>query len=181
MRKFLAAVVALCAVAAIAFYIASPWLAFYQLQQAARAGDRDALEAAVDFPAVREDFKAQLNAAFLTNIESNGHLKDNPLAALGALIVPAVLDRLIDAYVTPQGIATMVAEARTPKPGSPAPVHHGGGHVTAHSEYVSLDRFKTTMTSKDEPGRPLVFVMERRGLFGWKLVRIELPLDGLKR
>ena len=180
MRRFLTAVAALCAVAAIAFYIASPWLAFYQLQQAARAGDRDGLEAAVDFPAVREDFKAQLNAAFLSKMQSDAHLKDNPLAALGALIVPAVLDRLIDAYVTPQGIATMVAEARAPKSGEPAHGHRGG-HVTSQSGYVSLDRFKTTMRSDEDPGRPLVFTMERRGLFGWKLVRIALPLDSLPR
>ena len=177
MRRFLTAAVALCAVAAIAFYIASPWLAFHQLQQAARVGDRDGLAAAVDFPAVREDFKAQLNAALLTHLQSDARLKDNPLAAIGALLVPAVLDRLIDAYVTPEGIATMVAEARTPKPGAPA---HRGGHVTAQSGYVSLDRFQTTVRSDDQPARPLVFVMERRGLFGWKLVRIALPLDSLK-
>ena len=177
MRRILTAVAALCAVAAIAFYIASPWLAFHQLQQAARAGDRDGLEAAVDFPAIREDFKAQLNVALLSHLRSDARLKDNPLAALGALLVPAVADRLIDAYITPEDIATMVAQARAPKPGSSA---HQGGHVTAQSGYVSLDRFETTLRSDDEPGRPLIFVMERRGLFGWKLVRIALPLDSLK-
>ncbi len=178
MRRFLTAVLAACAFAAIALYVASPWLAVHQLQAAARAGDRNGLEAAVDFPAVREDFKAQLNVALLKNLQSDARLKDNPLAAIGALLVPAVLDRLIDAYITPDGIATMVAEARTPRPGSPA---HRGGHVTTQSGYVSLDRFKTTVRSDDEPNRPLVFVMERRGLFGWKLVRIELPLDTLGR
>ena len=168
-------IVVLIAVAAALFvmaYAASPYYAFYRLEQAAKAHDRDALDDDVDFPALREDFKAQINAAMLAKTGNDPH---NPLVQLGLLIVPAILDRLIDSYVTPDGIATMLSEARAPMPGNRRdPEPHG--KVRFKQSYDGLDRFKVTATEDSHTDRPLTFVLARRGLFGWKLVRIELPL-----
>ncbi len=179
MKKFLFAVLGLCIVAAIAGYIASPYFVFHQLQRAAAAGDRDGLEATVDFPAVREDFKAQLNAAFMAKMQSDPGMKDNPFAAVGLLLVPAVIGRLIDSYITPQGLALMVAKARTPRQ-SERPSGGERGHVSTQYGYVSLDRFQAVVSNDAEPGQSLNFVLERRGLFSWKLIRIALPPAALK-
>jgi hypothetical protein len=179
MRKFLFAVLGLVIVAALAGYIASPYFAFHRLQDAAKTGDRDGLEATVDFPAVRDDFKAQLNAAFMAKMQSDPGMKDNPFAAVGLLLVPAVIGHVIDSYITPQGIALMVAKARTPQQGA-RPSGGESGHVSSHYGYVSIDRFQAVVTNDTEPGQSLTFVMERRGLFTWKLIRIELPIGALK-
>jgi len=179
MRKFLFAVLGLVVVAALAGYIASPYFAFHRLQDAAKAGDRDGLEATVDFPAVRDDFKAQLNAAFMAKMQSDPGMKDNPFAAVGMLLVPAVIDRLIDAYITPQGIAMMVAKARTPKQGE-RPSGGESEHISSHYGYVSLDRFQAVVSNDAHPDEALTFVLERRGLFAWKLIRIALPPTALK-
>jgi hypothetical protein len=178
MRKVLFAVLGLVIVAAIAGYIASPYFAFHRLQDAARTGDRDGLEATVDFPAVRDDFKAQLNAAFMVEMQSDPGMKNNPFAAVGMLLVPAVIDRLIDSYITPQGIALMVAKARTPRQGR-QPSGGDNGHISSHYSYVSLDRFQAVVSNAAHPNESLTFVMERRGLFSWKLIRIALPAAAL--
>jgi Protein of unknown function (DUF2939) len=179
MRKFLFALVALCVVAAIGFYIASPYVAFYELQHAAKTGGRDAIEAAVDFPAVRDDLKAQLNGAFQAKMQADGNATKNPLDAIGMLLAPAVIGRVIDAYVTPQNIAQMLAKAHTPKKGA-SPSDGEKTPVVTHYAYLSLDRFRATVSEGADKDQSLGFVMERRGLFDWKLIRIELPLDALK-
>lgn len=179
MRKTVIAIVALLAVAALAGYVASPYVAFYELQTAAKAGDRDGLEDGVDFPAVREDFKAQLNGALMAKTQSDPKLKGNPFVAIGLLIAPAVIDRMIDAYVTPEAIAQMVVNARAPKPGAPRTPSAGNAHVSSRYAYASLNRFKVAMIDDTRPDKPITFVLERRGVFAWKLVRIELPLDRL--
>lgn len=175
MRRALIAAFAVVVVALLAFYVASPYYAFHELTRAAKTGDRDGLADAVDFPAVREDFKAQLNAALLAKMGGDAGLKNNPLAAIGMLIAPAIVDRMIDVVITPDGIAQMVTEAHMPRPGQTARPQGDNPHVSTHSAYASLDRFKVTAVDDAKPTESLVFVMERRGLFGWKLVRIELP------
>jgi hypothetical protein len=175
MRRIVIALAVLAALL-VAAYAASPYYAFYRLEQAAKAHDRDALEDDVDFPAVREDFKAQINAALLAKMQDDPSLKHNPIAQLGLLIVPAILDRLIDSYVTPDGIATMLTEARAPMPGNHRdPEPHGRVHFA--QSYEGPNRFKVTASEDRHPDRPLTFVLARRGLFGWTLVRIELPLQ----
>ena len=100
-------------------------------------------------------------------------MKDNLFAALGALIVPAVIDKAVDSYVTSDGLANIM---KGEKPGSRSP----GTGVPAHqyvgeSEYIGLDRFRVKLrdASSNEEGPALLF--ERRGIIDWKLIRIELP------
>jgi DUF2939 family protein len=175
MKRLLIALAVIVALFAVA-YLASPYYAFYRLEQAAKAHDRDALEDDVDFVSLRADFKAQIDAALLGKAESDPNLRSNPLAQLGLLIVPAILDRLIDSYVTPDGVATMLTDARAPMPGNRRDREpHGKVHFS--QGYDGLDRFKVTAAEDKHPDRPLIFVLERRGVFGWKLVRIGLPLQ----
>src|SRR5260370_1298387 len=81
----------------IGMYVASPWIAVSQLRGAAKAGDRDKLDRLVDFPAVRESLKSQLKAQMLLKTQSDPDLKNNPFAGLAVLVLPALVDRLVDA------------------------------------------------------------------------------------
>ena len=107
-------VLALGLVALVGAYLGSPFLAIRSLQAAAEAGDRDRLEALVDFPSVREGFKSQLNAEVVRRMRTDPDLADNPLAALGAALAPALVGSLVDAYVTPDAIAQMVRTGKSP-------------------------------------------------------------------
>ena len=107
--------------------------------------------------------------------------------ALGALLGPTVIDQVVDAAVTPEGVAAIVRSGRAPlsevsaaktalppppdtapppPPGAPQP------KAKVSFAYTGLNSFRATTTSKD--GAQLGWVLAREGL-EWKLARIELP------
>lgn len=169
----------------VASYFVSPIIALHGLTTAAKAGDRAKLERCVDFPAVRDSLKVQLKAAMTRSIEADPKLRDNPFAALGQMLLIGVIDKAVDAYATPDAIANMVATNKAPERISadappPPPVEQPKpkpkSTTEAHYAYQGLNHFHATYRDKtDRPGDELGLVMERRGLFTWKLVKIELP------
>jgi hypothetical protein len=65
-------------------------------------GDSTALENLVDFQSVRQSLKAQLSAAFTHFMATDPDMKNNPFSGLGALFGPAMIDRMVDSYCTPE-------------------------------------------------------------------------------
>ena len=57
---------------------------------------------------MREDLKAQLNAAMLEKMTSE--LKDNPFSALALALAPKLIEGMVDSFITPQAMATTKAE-----------------------------------------------------------------------
>jgi hypothetical protein len=171
--------IAACAVVILlaACYFASPFLGYYRLQAAARSGDQDALEASVDFPAVRENLKAQLNIALGRKMQSDPQLKNNPFAGLGMMFATALVGKLVDSYLTPEAISMMISKAKAPSPGERPMVPGSKANIKLATgyAYIDIDRFRVTAADPSRADKPLGFVMERRGLFSWKLIRIELP------
>ncbi len=171
----------------IAGYFASPILALQGLTAAAKAGDKARLESAVDFPAVRESLKSQLKASMTRKLEEDPKLRDNPFAAFGQMLLVGVVDKAVETYATPDAIANMVATNEPPKnigatPGGPIveqpqpEVKKAKSDTEVHCGYVDLDHFRATYRDrKDGDQEPFGLVLERRGLFKWKLVKIELP------
>lgn len=169
----------------VASYFVSPIIALHGLTTAAKAGDRAKLERSVDFPAVRDSLKAQLKAVMTREVNADPKLRDNPFAALGQMLLIGVIDKAVDAYATPDAIANMVATNKAPErisadtpPPPPAeqPKPKAKSTTEAHYAYQGVNHFHATYRDKaDQPGDELGLVMERRGLFTWKLVKIELP------
>ena len=89
----------ICIVALIAYGV-SPYLSFWRFTAALRSGDTKSLSSRVDFPAVRASLKKQLIARFVH--ATSGHKR---WANLG----PTLIDAIIDAYATPEGIAALVS------------------------------------------------------------------------
>jgi len=59
----------------------------------------------IDFPALRESLKEQLNARMADTVPNE--TKDNVFAALSGMFAGAVVDRMVDMIVTPQGILNL--------------------------------------------------------------------------
>ena len=89
----------ICVIALLA-YAASPYVSFWRFTEAIRLGDAAAITSRVDFPAVRASLKRQLVARFAR--ETSGHKRWINLG-------PTLIDAIIDAYVTPEGITMMLA------------------------------------------------------------------------
>jgi hypothetical protein len=91
---------ALICVFLLLIYGASPYFSFWRFTAALRSGDSAALSSRMDFPAIRASLKKQLVARFAQRTAT--HKWWNNLG-------PTLIDTIIDAYVTPEGIATLIS------------------------------------------------------------------------
>lgn len=154
-------------------YVGSPFWAARQFKQAALSGDVDRLDAAVDFPSVRESLKSQLTIAMTEKMQSDPEMRSNPFAGLGMMIMPAMMGKMVDAYVTPDGMSAMMRSGRVRTARSADQVK---ADVDYDYSYRTLDRFAVTAKASDAKLDEVPsFVFERRGILSWKLVRIEMP------
>ncbi|GAA3917810.1 DUF2939 domain-containing protein [Luteimonas lutimaris] len=176
MKKWLWLAVALV-LALLAWTAAGPYLTIRAIGDAVQARDERALAKQVDFPALRSSLKAQVADRIVR--EAGGRAQDNPLAAFGLTVATGLAGGLVDAMVTPMGLGAIMEGRRTwdrigarPRPSGdgtqvqPRPLHD------AEHRFESTSRF--TATVHDASGRPVVFVLTRRGL-NWKLSDIRLP------
>lgn len=159
-----------------AIYIAAaPYITVHQMKSAAESHDGEALSEHIDFPSVRQSLKDQMNAMFMKEMAKD-EMKDNPFAALGAAFAGVMVDKMVEAYVTPAGITQLMAGEK-PKP-SEGRESDGSSRRKPLSDssmsYESLDKFVVKVKGgTGEEGR---FVLRRRGI-GWKLTEIIIPLD----
>jgi len=170
------------AVLVVAYVAAAPYITVYQMKSAAESHDGEALSEHIDFPSVRQSLKDQMNAMFVKEMAQDKEMKDNPFAALGAAFVGMMGNKMVDAFVTPAGIAQMMAgEKPKPDPNNtsiqPATASEGAARKPwsdATMGYESLNKFVVKI--KDEKGGESKFVLRREGI-GWKLTQIIIPLD----
>jgi hypothetical protein len=92
--------IALVCFVLLLIYGMSPYFSFWRLMRALRSGDSAAVSSHVDFPAVRASLKKQLIARFAG--ATAGHKR---WANLG----PTLIDAIVDAYATPDGIAALLS------------------------------------------------------------------------
>ena len=150
---------------AFALYLwASAYLVLRALQGAVLEGDRARLERLVDFPRVREGLKAQVQARLLRQMGQE--VAQNPLAGLAYLFVAGMVDPMVDALVSPEGLAALGTGLG---PGE-APKEAVKGWRLAYQD------FRTAYVYRPEDPSSRLY-LERQGLFGWKVVRMELPLE----
>ncbi|PYJ15617.1 MAG: hypothetical protein DME96_13040 [Verrucomicrobia bacterium] len=92
--------VALICIVLLLLYGASPYFSFWRFTVALRSGDSAAINSRVDFPAIRASLKKQLAARFTHATTS--HKRWSKLG-------PTLIDAIIDAYATPDGIAALLS------------------------------------------------------------------------
>ena len=172
------------AIAAVAVllivWVASPVLAGQALIRAAKAGDEQALDRLVDFPSLRTSLKSELNDEVAARIGHDPRVERSGLGGLGMILAPMLLGGAVDAVVTPQGVAAMVRTGEAPDPTVPAsarPARDGGSDVHQSWGYRGLNTFAITLTQRKDPDRRLALLLDRRGLFGWKLAGVDLQTD----
>lgn len=172
----------MAAVFVVAYIAAAPYITVYQMKSAAESHDGEALSEHIDFPSVRQSLKDQMNVMFAKEMVKDKDMKDNPSAALGTAFAGMVVNKMVDAYVTPAGITQMmVGENPKPAPNNtstqPATPSEGAARkpwANASVGYESLNKFVVKI--KDEKGGEIKFVFRRRGI-GWKLTQIMIPLE----
>jgi len=182
MKKWIALIVAV-AVLLAGYVAAGPYLTVRAIRDAVREQDSAALADRVDFPALRASLKAQLVDAMVR--EAGPEAQASVLGGFALTMATGLVNGTVDAMVTPMGLAGVMqgralwkssvdSFRRQPTDADGQPLPQPEPWQDADFRYESLSRF--TITTRDESGRPLVFVLRRDGL-AWKLADIRLPLE----
>lgn len=181
MGRLLKILVLLAVLAFAGAYFGSPVLAVHQLIQAAEAGDAEALERKVDFPALRDSLKTEMAGRFDEELREKAGGLGAGLGGLGLALAPSLMNSAVDALVTPRVVAEVVRtgqrpEARDAVQGSdPVPAEGKDDRLHRNYGYRDLNTFVIKLTREDRPEQPLRLLMKRHGLFDWKLSGVELP------
>lgn len=161
---------------------ASPYLAVQGVKKAVKNGDAVALADYVNFPALKESLKASFTAQMT---KSMGKMKDNPFSALGVGMANALINPMIDALVSPEGLSGMmnghpnianlkeekIQEARSGANDDEPIVKMG---------YESFNRFTVKASDKSNPTLEITMVFLRDGL-SWKLSAIKFPIEEIEK
>lgn len=160
------------------FYVAaSPYITVYQIKSAAEKKDGGALSEYIDFVSLRQNFKDQMNAMFMREMDSQ-EMDDNPFAMLGVAFAGMMVDRAVETYVTPAGI-TQLMSGQKPDTSQKSTTEQSPTETTARPfsdanlSYASFSKFVVTVQRDTDEFK---FVLRRRGI-GWKITEIFLPLD----
>jgi len=162
----------------LGYVAAGPYLTINAIREAVRNEDSRALSKQVDFPALRASLRLQLADAIVR--EAGPDLQVNLLGAIGLRLAGSAAGTGVDMMVTPVGLSALMRGQRLwslAGGASPTQVRPEAERepplADAHYRYHSTSRF--TATVRDDRGRPIEFVLTRKGL-RWKLSDIRLPL-----
>ncbi|MGN6317796.1 DUF2939 domain-containing protein [Trinickia sp.] len=202
-RKPLSAViataVAIIVVLVVVLSYASPYLILNRLHDAVQARDSQTIDRYVDYPALRASLKQQVTQMLSRRVDTQK--LQHPLAALGALVGMALVNPLVDAYATPDGVAALLAgmppkgdpgevppsagdqpsedqaqqqQAPSAVSSAPAGAQSGAPRAKGSAGYRDVDTFAVTYArGGDSP--PYSVIFHRRGWFSWQLDAVELP------
>ena len=170
MKRALSLGIAVVGLAAVAVWLYfSPYLAVNGLKQAATAQDASAVAGYVDFPSVQNSLKTALGAKVS---QATAAAPANPLFALGAALGTALVNPLVDALVTPEGLALLFQGSIANAAPLGLAASAGGVPVTTMG-YEDVNTFVVSIQKGGVPAVGLVF--NRSALLSWKLSAIRLP------
>lgn len=157
----------------ILVYTISPYYSVWRFGETLRAHDMNALAARVDFPKVRGSLKKQIRSHFFGVLDKK---KSKRIAQLLTSSEPSVLDRLIDAYVTPDGLATIIS--------NPAPIKNASSFASLSSLAGQRQEIDWSKARRAFFTSPRDFAVDHEGItlrfrfngLGWKLREIDLRL-----
>lgn len=108
-------------IVAVLLYLASPYYAFWRFTAALRAHDPVELNERVDFLSLRKSMKQQLNAK-ISSLRPQNPKRQKTFDTLADAFGSRLVDSLVDAYLTPEGLAAFLANPTIPGQPTPTPV-----------------------------------------------------------
>lgn len=175
-RSPIGPIVALALVVGGGWVASSPFRAYADLESAARAGDRQALEQLVDFPAFRESVKEEVRVSVEHGI--SGGADGNLAGRIGGMLAGAVAAPVVDHVVTPGGIASLTQGFRPGERvnGNDAPKGEAAeqeSRFRVSRGYEDLSTFAVRFHDP-ETGRQRVTLVLHRGGLRWRLAEMRL-------
>lgn len=161
----------------ISFYF-TPHIAVYNMKKAAENKDAKALSDYVDYQSLRESLKANFHASMSNEVVNSNDV--NPFAAFGAVLTSTLINRMVDAFVTPESLAMMM---KGDKPNlnkdsitRKEKLSSDDSNKDISKLYEGLNNFVVKVKEKESSEEPVEFIFKRHGLISWKLSELRLPL-----
>ncbi|MEY4730009.1 MAG: hypothetical protein RL020_1167, partial [Pseudomonadota bacterium] len=164
MAKIIKAFVGVTLLAAVAWYVASPYLAVKNMKDAADKRDAATLSSYVNYPALRGSLAASFSASLNAKAGAND---SNPLAGFGATLASAFMGPMIEAIITPDSLAAMMrgqkpkAAVSANEPVSKDVAQEKNNDPDVQLGYESLNRFVVRVSPKDKPEQKTALVFLR--------------------
>jgi general secretion pathway protein G len=141
------------------------------LEAGVRERDVVKLEKYVDWPRVREQVRSDLHAFVMAQVFKDaktgeeGGLSSSIGTLLAVAVAPAVIDRVVDGFVTPQSLVRLLTE----RPPSEQP-----DLTFVREGFTDLDEY-TLLLGASAPARPRIRAILRRDGITWRVVRVVFP------
>ena len=160
----------------LALFAAGPYITAYEMKADLEARDGEQFAKHVDFPPLRQGLKDQLNDVLAK--EMSGGETSAGFEAIGTMLGNAVIDKLVDACVTPTAFAKLSRGAAIPPmEGKPETEPKGESDFepfrNASMGYKGLSKFQIAVPLENGEG-DVRFILRRRGI-GWKLTDLIIP------
>jgi hypothetical protein len=160
--------------AVIGWLYFTPYMALDKLQAAAEAGDATALNEMVDFPALRTSIKTEVQGAVSRGIQKDGGV----FAAAAAAVTGVIVEPVVNAAVTPEGISLMMKGER-PTDDEAADRKDDDSwreDTKIGRRYEASDRFVVEYRDRQSGDERISLVMQRDGL-RWRLAGVRFPRE----
>jgi hypothetical protein len=182
------------------YWYASPYLAVWQIRNAAQARDAEAFNRYVDYPGLRESIKGQFSALFTDTPDQPAKGETASAgAAFGKMLGLLVVNKFVDAVIRPETVMQamrqgyLVPEApkagRVKQSGDVVPEPGNATDVKDDKPRLVMERqgVHRLLVYSEELGRAhqsnqdrLGFVFERSGFASWRLSAVTLPMAAKK-
>ena len=166
---------AIAAIASATWFYFTPHLVAQEMASAAAERNAAKLSRHINFPSLRDSVKAGISAKMASELVLNGN-PDNPFAALGLALGTALVNPVVDAVVTPEGVAAIMrGERPMDQKGANGKSTGNKSDIDTSIHYESFDRFVVAVKKAGLSDDPFLLVFHRDGIFGWKLSELRFP------
>lgn len=177
MNKKLIGVLIAILVVICGYLYATPYIALNSIKKAAQAGDSDTVSKYIDYPSVRQSFKDQMNAMMMKEMVNQ---EDGGFAALSTMLASTMVDKMIDGFVTPEGM-TMMMKGKDLKDAAQSSEANSTSETKEENQaeyktrYTSFSDFEVVIQDPND-SKAVTVKMVRDGL-SWKIHKIAVPMD----
>lgn len=152
----------------------TPYRAIEQMETAVHDRNTEQLNRRIDFPKVRSSLKASLGAGLSTSLL--GRQSDSGMQAFANMFAAAMLNPMIDALVTPEGLELLLqADLPDPKTSTKPDSASPDKNIVISKHYDGINRFVMTVSRTSTPAVTVNFIFERESLTDWILREITIP------
>ncbi|MES2664016.1 MAG: DUF2939 domain-containing protein [Pseudomonadota bacterium] len=164
----------------LSYVAAGPFITMNRIQAAIETKDSEKLTKHVDFPVLRVNLKEQVNDFFMK--EAGAQSDDNPWVALALSFTSSLVERIVEAFVTPEGIAKLLEGDKPKLYENEKPTPNNSKQTkpslkNTRFKYHGFSEFSIWLKTKNQK-EDIQLILSRQGI-KWKLTNIIIPTDSI--